>query len=283
MPDQIQSISAGLSGASALTVDGKALIWGRFGRTVINVPQKIKTDLKEQSFQADNIFSEVKVGDECVLALTKKGEVLAFGSNIDNQLGCEQHMVPLREKFSIVEGSPFAAAIYVGRNSVFVVDAETSEVFGWGSNKYGQILPGDDLRGLMPITNLNFQLEQYDVLIPSSYFTLLLCKRSTIPSLFTSVKKEASESAQETVPLSEYKKLLQDFQILKGLNMTLLEKSQLSRKENKEVQTPSKFEISGITQHRKFNSNTEIQWKELQIESQISEGGYGVIYKAKWR
>jgi hypothetical protein len=44
----------------------------------------------------------------------------------------------------------------------------------------------------------------------------------------------------------------------------------MTRKEHKEVQTPSKFEITGITQHRKFNSNVEIAWKELQIESQIS-------------
>ena len=49
------------------------------------------------------------------------------------------------------------------------------------------------------------------------------------------------------------------------------------------MQTNAKFEISGITHHRKFEANTEIGWKELQIESQISEGGYGIIYRAKWR
>jgi predicted Ser/Thr protein kinase len=27
----------------------------------------------------------------------------------------------------------------------------------------------------------------------------------------------------------------------------------------------------------------EIEWKELQLEKNISEGGYGVIYRAKWR
>lgn len=52
--------------------------------------------------------------------------------------------------------------------------------------------------------------------------------------------------------------------------MTLLEKYQPTRKESREVQTPSKFEISGVTQFRKFNSNTEISWKELQLESQIN-------------
>jgi hypothetical protein len=43
------------------------------------------------------------------------------------------------------------------------------------------------------------------------------------------------------IKLSEYKKLLQDYQLLKAINMTLMEKSQPARKENKEVQTSSKF------------------------------------------
>ena len=38
-----------------------------------------------------------------------------------------------------------------------------------------------------------------------------------------------------------------------------------------------------MTKHRQFNTNLEIDWNELKIESQINEGGYGVIYKAKWR
>jgi serine/threonine protein kinase len=83
--------------------------------------------------------------------------------------------------------------------------------------------------------------------------------------------------------MSEYRKLLTDYQLLKAINMTLLEKYQPTRKEHKEVQTTSKFEISGVTQFRKFNSNTEIAWREIQLESQINEGGYGVIYRARWR
>ena len=110
-------------------------------------------------------------------------------------MGCEQHILPFKDKFSRVEGSPFAQKIYVGRNTVFAVDAENSEVFGWGSNKYGQIFPGEDPKGLMPITNLKFQLDQHDTLIPSSYFTLLLSKRAALSNLFSSIKKD-SESSQ---------------------------------------------------------------------------------------
>lgn len=35
--------------------------------------------------------------------------------------------------------------------------------------------------------------------------------------------------------------------------------------------------------HRTFNNNLEIDFSELKLESMISEGGYGIIYKGKWR
>lgn len=34
---------------------------------------------------------------------------------------------------------------------------------------------------------------------------------------------------------------------------------------------------------RTFNHNFEIDFKELTFEKQISEGGYGIIYKGRWR
>ncbi len=34
---------------------------------------------------------------------------------------------------------------------------------------------------------------------------------------------------------------------------------------------------------RSFNCSVEINFNELTFESQISEGGYGIIYKGKWR
>jgi mitogen-activated protein kinase kinase kinase 9 len=36
-------------------------------------------------------------------------------------------------------------------------------------------------------------------------------------------------------------------------------------------------------QPRVFNCNMEIDFEELVFESQISEGGYGIIYKGLWR
>lgn len=38
-----------------------------------------------------------------------------------------------------------------------------------------------------------------------------------------------------------------------------------------------------INKARKFDSSMEIPFEELQLGKQISEGGYGIIYKAVWR
>lgn len=38
-----------------------------------------------------------------------------------------------------------------------------------------------------------------------------------------------------------------------------------------------------INKARKFDSSMEIPFDELELGKQISEGGYGIIYKAVWR
>lgn len=54
-------------------------------------------------------------------------------------------------------------------------------------------------------------------------------------------------------------------------------------------QNNSKFEISNnlcskiIHKARTFDPSLEIPFEELELGKQISEGGYGIIYKAIWR
>ena len=67
--------------------------------------------------------------------------------------------------------------IHMGINSVFIVDAEKGSLYGWGSNKYGQIVPVASAKGVLPITDLKIVLAEDKTLLPSSYFTLFLTKR----------------------------------------------------------------------------------------------------------
>lgn len=54
---KITKISAGLSGASAMTADGAAYIWGRFGKALINLPKRIEREKKIASnISTEDIF-----------------------------------------------------------------------------------------------------------------------------------------------------------------------------------------------------------------------------------
>ncbi len=39
----IVAISAGLSGAAAISSEGAGFFWGKFGKTVVNVPRRVET------------------------------------------------------------------------------------------------------------------------------------------------------------------------------------------------------------------------------------------------
>lgn len=176
---RVDKIRAGLSGAMAISREGFAYVWGKFGRTTIHAPKKVQREKKSLT-AGEETYVEGRVGDEFAALLTSKGEVLVFGENIDNQLGCESHQLPFSEQWTAVETAPFAKQLQVGRNSVFVVEAEKGELYGWGSNKYGQIFPVERLRGLLPVTNSHFTLTDNDDLLSSSYFTVLLTPKATI-------------------------------------------------------------------------------------------------------
>jgi hypothetical protein len=79
-----------------------------------------------------------------------------------------------------LEHFPLARKVIVGRNSVFAIEVESDNLFGWGSNRYGQIFPSESLKGLLKVTNSKFRVEEREDLISSSYFSLFLTKRSQV-------------------------------------------------------------------------------------------------------
>jgi len=95
-------------------------------------------------------------------------------------LGRESHSLPHKDGFSSLEGFPLSRKIVVGRNSVFAIEIDSNDLYGWGSNRYGQLFPRDSMKGLLKVTNSGFKVEERDRLILSSYFSLLITKRSKI-------------------------------------------------------------------------------------------------------
>lgn len=50
-----------------------------------------------------------------------------------------------------------------------------------------------------------------------------------------------------------------------------------------QTEKEGKFQFSKQLNPRTFDNSMEIPFEELSLGKQISEGGYGVIYKATWR
>lgn len=77
---KIVQISSGLSGAGVLTKEGLAYVWGRFGKSIHNVPKKVsKLQAISVDSQESDRYCEIRVGDEFVAVLSMKGEVYTFG------------------------------------------------------------------------------------------------------------------------------------------------------------------------------------------------------------
>ena len=71
--------------------------------------------------------------------------------------------------------------IFVGRNTVFCYTSEKNEPYSWGSNKYGQLYSGNQYQlSLLPTASGVF-FDENDMIIPSSYCTFFLTKKSVPP------------------------------------------------------------------------------------------------------
>jgi Ca2+-binding RTX toxin-like protein len=108
----------------------------------------------------------VSSGTSFTLALTADGQVWAFGSNTDGQLGSpdalEEDGSPARRVTSpvLVDGLPDnVTSVTADTKTSFAVTAD-GRVFGWGESRYGQLLQGSDNE------DGTFTVDNADVLAP---------------------------------------------------------------------------------------------------------------------
>ncbi len=125
-----------------------------------NVPSLV-TDL------ADETIVDVSSGTSHTVVLTADGDVYAFGSNVDGQIGSpeglDQNGDPIREILSPlkVEGLPSnVVKVTADTKTTFAVTAD-GDVYGWGENAFGQIGIGTD-NG-----DGTFTPDEADVLVPT--------------------------------------------------------------------------------------------------------------------
>lgn len=61
--ERIEKISAGLSGATAITAEGLAYFWGKFGKNTYGTPKRVETEKKGLVNNSKDVFADGKVGD----------------------------------------------------------------------------------------------------------------------------------------------------------------------------------------------------------------------------
>ena len=143
-PSMVRKIALGSSFAIILDNDGAIWSWGynEFGcigqglsKKVSKVPEKVH--LPDGS---ENLFEDVVIGSNHVLALTSGGCVFAWGDNSSKQVGIgakegSKIWAPARVAF---QGNQEVTNIYASCNSSYAITFE-GRVFAWGGNSEGQL------------------------------------------------------------------------------------------------------------------------------------------------
>lgn len=128
---KIEKLCCGTSHSGAL-IDGKVYLWGTFAAS------KYSVNKTPSAMHLPSPIADFVMGDLLTVMLTRAGEVYTLGENTDCQLG-----VPHNEKYqSILVDLPCRIEyICCGLNHVIAINNSRKRIFGWGSNREGQIHP----------------------------------------------------------------------------------------------------------------------------------------------
>jgi len=157
---KVCQLTAGDSHCAALTVDGEVFIWGTFrdGHGSMGLLQPDKKCMEPTAVATVNEFiKDISSGNDHLLMLTDKGQVLSVGAAEQGQLGriarywCDRAnsrrngasgmLIPQRvilPKGKLNKRPGAIDKIFCGAYSSYVISTE-DEVFAWGLNNYSQL------------------------------------------------------------------------------------------------------------------------------------------------
>lgn len=206
--------------------------------------------------------------------------------------------------------------IAVGTRHIFALNQHAGKIYGWGDNSWQQVLPYSNRKLIWEPVRVEFLnecgsfvilcrgnnsylisrklIKGTDVQRNQSLEDRLEAKRNQNKSLQGDLERIKSESLQMAKVKKELKQQLKTKNNqLEKLRMTtrqehFVEESAISMEP---AENDYKWEINKIirsfkkelSEDRTLKPHCEIDFKELNLISQISEGGFGLIFKAKWR
>lgn len=278
-----KKIHAGTS-HSACLLGTQAYVWGTCG-SVRALQYKRPTPLE---VEADALY--LALGDMLTVILNSKGEVFTLGDNQDGQLGtaAASHVVPKKV------GMPYKFD-YIDCGLNHVIALSKYRLFAWGSNRRGQIHP----RILLPVIDTPMELEWITNSLPLAIHcgpqqTYLISREAVVlperPLLEVDntalLRKEIDAYKNKLVILKkENEKMKEEVKnIFNNINTLSKDGPEMTPRKgvdsNEDVMNKLKSELK---LSRTLRPVFEIDLKEIKILSKISEGAFGIIYKAKWR
>ena len=128
---KIDKICCGTSHSGAL-IAGKVYLWGTFANS------KYCLNKTPNAINLKHEIADFVLGDFLTVMLTKNGDIFTLGENIDFQLG-----VSKISNYNTVHVSLPCKIEYIccGLNHVIAINNSRERIFGWGSNKFGQVHP----------------------------------------------------------------------------------------------------------------------------------------------
>ena len=206
--------------------------------------------------------------------------------------------------------------IAVGSRHVFALNQHAGKIFGWGDNSWQQILPYSKVRLVWEPARIEFLNDCGSFVILCRGNNSFLISRKLIRG--TDVERNQSLDSRLEAKRKEHKHLEAEVEQLKKESSKLaklkkelgsklkeknvqLEKVRMTTRQEdfveesaislEPVENDYKWEINKIirsfkkelSEDRTLKPHCEIDFSELDLLSQISEGGFGLIFKAKWR
>lgn len=278
---KISKIAAGTSHSGCL-VNNQVYLWGTCGSA--KSLQYKKPTLIDGEFDIVTFC----LGDFLTVFLTSKCEVFSLGDNIDGQLGTNSVINLTPKKINL----PYKVD-YIDCGLNHVIALSKYKIFSWGSNRKGQIHP----RISQLFFDAPIELEWITNSMPSAIHCgpqqtyLISNKPVVLPEKMGSeidnskiLRKEIDNQRGKLILLKkENDKLKEDYTQLINNPLEYRASDPSSGKSvdpNEEIMKKFKSELKI---NRTLRPSFEIDFKELKIVSKISEGAFGIIYKAKWR
>jgi Regulator of chromosome condensation (RCC1) repeat len=297
--EAVSSVHCGLM-HSACVVSGKVYVWGTWSRLKEQpgLEKPIEIELKES-------IKDVQLGDCVTAMLTTKGSVYSFGDNKYGVLGTGD------QNQESTEAKPVKVAIPEEISQISLTGQHclalsiSRSVFAWGRNSHGQlglVLPPETGSETIqpefvstPILLKALQDSSPLKVAAGGCYSLFIVHK---PPIWTGIEEPKSNDQEEMALLKN------EVETLKAtLKLVTAENKRLKIQEEKAKKKLKSSEILGLSQKQGDDSKDkevatyrkksapgrtvspffELEFKEISLEKQISEGGYGLIYRGRWR